>query len=106
MKKYIGIEDLDGKKVNKIIITDSDKNETTQYFDVTTNYLVRTIATSEALGQKSTQTMDMSDYKDISGVKFPHSIKVSGGAMPFALDMKIVALMINSDLPDQLFKIN
>lgn len=106
LKKYLGLEDLDGKKVHKITITDADKNMTTQYFDAGSNYLVRTIATTEAMGQKSTQTMDMGDYKDVNGIKFPHSIKVSGGAMPFTLDMKIVALMINSDLPDQLFKIN
>jgi hypothetical protein len=106
LKKYLGIEDLDGKKVHKITITDADNNITTQYFDATSNFLVRTIASTEAMGQKSTQTMDMSDYRDVNGVKFPHSIKVSGGAMPFALDMKIVALMVNSDLPDQLFKIN
>ncbi|MEP7321192.1 MAG: hypothetical protein ABI761_04700 [Saprospiraceae bacterium] len=106
LKKFIGVEDLDGKKVNKITITDADKAETTQYFDVATKYLVRTITTTEMMGQKGTQTLDMADYKDVNGVKFPHSIKLTGGAVPFPLDMKIVSLMINSDLPDQLFKIN
>lgn len=106
MKKYIGSEQLEGKEVHKITILDEDKNETTQYFDAGTKLLVRTVSTNEAMGQKSTQTMDFSDYKEVNGVKFPHQMKLTGGAVPFPLDMKIIALMINSDLPDQLFKIN
>ncbi len=106
IKKFLGTEDLNGVKVNKVSTLDPDKNETTQYFDVTSNLLLRTISTTDAMGQKATQTIDMSDYKDVSGVKFPHSIKLTGGSVPFPLDMKIAAMMINSDLPDQLFKIN
>jgi len=106
VKKYLGSEQLDGKNVHKIMITDEDKNETTQYFDATTHLLVRTVSTTDAMGQKSTQTMDLDDYKEVNGVKFPHQVKLTGGAMPFPLDLKITALMINSDLPDQLFKIN
>ena len=50
--------------------------------------------------------MDFGDYQDVSGVKFPHSIKMTGGAIPFPLELKVAAMMMNSDLPDQLFKIN
>jgi hypothetical protein len=32
------------KKVNKIVVTDADKSETTQYFDVNTKFLVRTVS--------------------------------------------------------------
>lgn len=105
-KKYLASEQLEGKNVHKISITDEDKNETTQYFDAVTNYLVRTISTTDAMGQKSIQTMDFSDYKEVNGIKFPHQVKLTGGAVPFPLDLKITALMINSDLPDLLFKIN
>lgn len=106
LKKYLASEQLEGKNVHKISIEDEDKNETTQYFDAATNYLVRTISTTDAMGQKSTQTMDFSDYKEVNGIKFPHQVKLTGGAVPFPLDLKITALMINSDLPDQLFIIN
>jgi hypothetical protein len=71
LKKYLGMEDLDGKKVHKLMITDEDKNESTQYFDVASNLLVRTISTTDAMGQKLTQTMDFSDYKDVNGVASP-----------------------------------
>lgn len=104
--KFMGTEDLNGKQVNKITVTDEDKNETTQYFDAATNYLVRTISSVDAMGSKSSQTMDFGDYQDVSGVKFPHSIKMTGGAIPFPLELKVAAMMMNSDLPDQLFKIN
>lgn len=106
LKKYLGTEELDGKTVHKITVMDEDKNESTQYFDASSHLLMRTIAATEAMGQKSTQTMDFSDYQEVNGVKFPHQIKMSGGAIPFPLDMKITTLMINSDLPDMLFKIN
>ena len=106
LKKYIGSEQLDGKTVHKISITDEDKNETTQYFDASSHFLVRTISTTDAMGQKSTQTMDFNEYNEVNGIKFPHQVKLTGGATPFPLDLKITALMINSDLPDQLFKIN
>lgn len=106
LKKYLGTEELEGKTVHKVTILDEDKNESTQYFDASSHLLMRTIATTDAMGQKSTQTLDFGDYKEVSGVKFPHQIKMSGGAVPFPLDMKITTLMINSDLPDQLFKIN
>ena len=104
--KFIGAEDLNGKQVNKIIVTDEDKNETTQYFEAGTNYLVRTISTVDMIGSKNSQTMDFSDYQDVNGVKFPHTIKMSGGSIPFPLELKVAAMMMNSDLPDQLFKIN
>lgn len=104
--KFIGTEDLNGKQVNKIVVTDEDKNETTQYFEVGTNYLLRTISSVDVMGSKNSQTMDFSDYQDVSGVKFPHSIKMSGGSIPFPLELKVAAMMMNSDLPDQLFKIN
>ena len=106
IKKYLGAELIDGKNVHKITITDEDKNETTQYFGAASNYLVRTISTTDAMGQKSTQTMDLSDYKEVNGIRFPHQVKLTGGAVPCPLDMKIIALMINSDVPDQLIKIN
>ncbi len=106
IKKFGGLVELDGKKVNKITTIDEDKKETVQYFDPVSNLQVRTVSTVDALGQKVTQTMDFSDYKEVNGIKFPHSIKMSGGSVPFPMELKITALMINSDLPDALFKMN
>ncbi|MEP7267303.1 MAG: hypothetical protein ABI844_06710 [Saprospiraceae bacterium] len=105
VKKYMGTEDLNGKQVHKIVVIDEDKKESTQYFDVVTNLLSRTISPVDAMGSTSKQTMDFEDYKDVNGVMFPHMVKMSGGAIPFPLEMKITSMMMNSDLPDQLFKI-
>jgi zinc protease len=106
VKQVLGMEELNGAKAYKVKIVDANKNESTQYFDATTHLLIRTVSAVDGMGQDASQTMDFSDYRDVDGVKFPHVIKMTGGSIPFPLEMKITVMMINSDLPDQLFKIN
>lgn len=103
IKKFVATEDLDGKKVHKLEISDKDKSTTTQYFDAASGLLVRTISEVDAMGSKSKQTVDMSDYQEVGGVKFPHSIKMNGGMVPFPLEMKVTSFMINNEIPAELF---
>jgi zinc protease len=47
---------------------------------------------------------EFSDYREVDGVKFPFAIKQSAG--PQMIEMKVIAVKINSKLKDELFRVD
>ncbi len=95
-----GIEMVDGKKTFKLAIKLPDGTTQTEYYDMETNLKVRDVKVEN--GQ--TETNDYSDYKEVEGIKFPHTLTITG-AMPFPLKMKVQNLEINGAMEDSLFQI-
>jgi len=55
-----------------------------RYYDVKTGFLVRTESTSEVQGGQSMKTVeDLSNYKAVNGVMFPHTTKITAGPQSF-----------------------
>lgn len=95
-----GIEIINGRKAYKILIKYPSGTKKTQYFDIETSLKVREI---EQEGDV-TVTNDIGDYKEVDGIKFPHTVTVSG-AMPIPLTLKTIDIQLNTTIDEALFKI-
>ncbi len=99
-----GIENVEGANCYKIVVTDSDGESVTEFYDVKSNLLVRTLKTQEGRGQQITITTDFKDYRDVSGIMMPYKSIVSG-AMPMPLELEATLIEINKPISDDVFKI-
>ncbi|MEL7123353.1 MAG: pitrilysin family protein, partial [Bacteroidota bacterium] len=100
-----GVENVDGKRAYEVAISRPDGNNVTDYFDATTFFKIRSVATQEAAGQTMSIITDYATYKDVDGIKFPYVVTVSG-AMPFPLKSEVKSVEVNKGLSDDLFKVN
>jgi len=100
-----GIENVDGINCYKLIITDPGGESFTEFYDVKTNYLLRSVKSqSGGQGQPVVITTDYKDYKDVSGVMIPFKSVISG-AMPTPLELEATSIEINKDIAADVFKV-
>ena len=65
--------------------------------------MVRTITTAETPQGSFSSTIDMSDYKEVAGVKFPHKLKQS---TPMgSIELTATSIEVNTNLPDSMFEV-
>ncbi len=95
-----GSEDMDGKNVYKIVVTNPSGKKVTQYYDSATSLLVKNVST---MGEQ-TITQEMDDYREVSGVKFPYSMKLIGAA-PVPMEMKVKDVEVNGAIDAAVFMI-
>lgn len=75
--KLIRIEPLDGK--NAIVLK---YNDSEIYYDMTSGLKVKEVKTSKMPNGKEVKVPTVfSNYKEVNGIKFPHSIEVKSGPM-------------------------
>lgn len=72
--KLEAIETLNGNDVYVI-----KEGKTTYYYDVKTGLKVAEAKEMEQMGQKMTQTTYYSNYKEVKGIKFPHTTDMNVG---------------------------
>lgn len=72
--KLEAIENMNGNDVYVI-----KEGKTTYYYDVKTGLKVAEAKEMEQMGQKMTQTTYYSDYKEVKGIKFPHTTDMNVG---------------------------
>ena len=88
--KLLKIEPIDEKDVYVVKIG----NDTTVFYDVVTGLKVSESITQKAPnGQEMIQTVKYEDYKEIAGIKFPHTIKMTLG--PQQIDFTVKDLKVN-----------
>lgn len=88
--KLLKIEPIDEKDVYVVKIG----NDTTVFYDVVTGLKVSESITQKAPnGQDVTQTVKYQDYKEVAGIKFPHTIKMTLG--PQQIDFLVKELKVN-----------
>jgi hypothetical protein len=73
------------------------------YFDASSNLKVQTVKTMDTPQGKATQTISYYDYKEVNGVKLPHTVVQSFG--PQNLKAEVTSLEVNVPLDDALFKV-
>ena len=88
---------IDGVDVYKVKVTKGD-DVSFRFYDAKTGYLVRTEKTVEAQGQSVTSIEDLSDYKAVNGVMFPHTMKVAAG--PQIIILNTTSVKINEGVTD------
>ncbi len=100
-----GIEKVGDKDAYVMKVTKGEST-TTEYYDVATGLKMRSVLAQEMMGQPVSVITDVSDYRDVSGVKIPFSMKVTQSAMgqTMEMDTKIGEAEINKGLDNSLFK--
>jgi len=89
-----GVEIIDGKKAYKIKISD----EKTSFYDVETGLKLQDALSVEAQGQQINTTFDYTDYKEVSGIKFPFLFIQTMGAQKF--DYIVKEIKVNEGVSD------
>jgi len=100
--KLAGTEKVDGEDCYVVKVTDANNETTTEFYSMKTGLRTQTVSTMEAQGQKITVTTKLGDYKDVSGIKFPHSIKQNMG--PQNMDITVKSIEVNKGVDDKTFE--
>ncbi len=95
-----GIELVNGKKAYRIDILYPSGTKKVNYFDMETSLKVREV---DYEGE-AVITNDIGDYKEVDGIKIPYSVTVTG-AMPMPLELKTSAVEVNTEISEELFKV-
>jgi zinc protease len=95
-----GIENVNGTDAYKVELTMPGGDKVVDYFDTKSGLKVRQISTMESPQGPVTQTTDLSDYREINGVKFPHRITSGVG-----MQMDVQSIDINKGLSDAVFEL-
>lgn len=95
-----GIEPVEGKNAYQVEVVSPAGDKVTEFYDVNTGFKIRAV---QALpGNAGTLVTDYSDYKEVNGVKFPHSITINGVA-PFPIKNTVVTIDVNKGIDDAVF---
>ena len=93
------IKVLDGKDAYEVKITYPSGETNLLYYDVATGYKVKSVKTDS---RGNTSTIEMSDYRDVNGIKFPYHQVMDQGEV--VLDFTVSSIKLNSGLTDNDFK--
>jgi len=93
------ITNLDGKDAYEMKVTFPSGSVSTNYYEVSTGYKLRTVRVTR---QGATLTLDYYDYRQVDGILFPyHTINDQGQVI---LDLTLQTIKVNSGLSDADFK--
>ena len=92
-----GVEGVGDKKAYKLKISDSK----TAFYDMESGLKIKEVTVQEAQGQTIQATMMMDDYKEVSGIRFPHTLNQSAGPMTF--DFIVKEIKVNEGVSESDF---
>src|SRR5690606_24046330 len=101
-KKYVlkGMEQIDGADVYVVEET-GGKDKVTNYYDVTTGYLVKMVQSSEQ-GSIVQEFSDYQEVPDAGGYKTPYAVKTTLG--PQVINVKVKTVDVNKGIADSEFQ--
>lgn len=99
-----GIENIKGKDAYRMILTASTGKKYTHYYDVETGYKIREVSEITTPQGSFTQSIDLEDYQEVDGVKYPFKLVQKMG--PRSVELKVESIKVNSGIADSMFKVN
>ena len=75
----------------------------TNYYDKETGLKAQFVETAKTPQGEVSVPTKLQDYKEVNGIKFPHSILINNGMMSFKLEMATIE--VNPALDDAIFKV-
>ncbi len=94
-----GMETVNNKDAYRVTFTYPSGKKATNYYDVNSGLIVRTIAE----GAGATQTIDFDDYRDVQGIKY--AFKMSVGTPNGTIDLITSSVEVNTNPNDTLFEV-
>jgi len=96
-----GIKTINGKDAYEIELLLPSGKKWFNYYDVESGFKIREITTVESPQGSFDQTIDMSDYREVGGVLFPHKLSQQLG--PQSIELEVAEIKVNQDLSDGFF---
>lgn len=103
--KLVGMEKVNGQDTYDLEVTLPNGEKMNEFYDKTTGFKVKTVAVRDVNGQTVTITNEYSDYQEVDGIRFPHTLNTSG-ALPFPLKLTVKAIELNKGIEDEVFTVN
>lgn len=101
--ELIGIVSDEGKDYYAVKVMSPSGSTTTNYYDVNTGLKARVVSSGVGpQGESASSTQRLGDYKEVNGIKFPHSVTNDLGGME--IEMKVKEIKVNSGISDNDFK--
>jgi predicted Zn-dependent peptidase len=99
-----GTEEVDGSPCYKLVVTKPNGNTITEFYDIKTKYLMRSVSNRKMGPNEVTQITTYGDYKVIDGVTFPFKTVIEG-MMPMPLSVITSEVKINVPMTTADFKV-
>ena len=99
-----GVEKIEGFDAYVVALETPEGDKKTQYYAVETGLKIREMETKDAGGRTVTEITDFSDYKEIDGIMFPHTMTVTG-MMPIPMKMMVAEIKVNKGIDESVFAI-
>ena len=101
--ELVGTESLDGGKVYHLKVTTKNGLVQHYYLDADTGLEKKTSVTIDQGGQSVTVVSELSDYRDVEGLKVPFKVKQSINGTPLS-ELTIDKLEVNVPIEDSIFR--
>jgi len=99
--ELVGIENMNGSDYYVMKIIDG-KNESYDYFNKATFMKEKTINITTTEGETTESTTTYSDFKEVNGMKFAHTITQSVG--PMVLSGTVTSMIVNGKIDMKIFE--
>lgn len=96
-----GIKTINGKDAYEIELLLPSGKKWLNYYEVDSGLKIREITTVESPQGSFDQTIDMSDYREVEGVMYPHKLSQQLG--PQSIELEVTEIKVNQDLSDGFF---
>jgi zinc protease len=100
--KLQSIEKIEGSDAYNVQITDPLGDVSFAYYDIESGYLVREEQTQESPNGPSLQSTDMSDYREVGGIMYPHKMVIGMG--PQIITGTTTSVEFNTGIEDSVFQ--
>ncbi len=101
--KVTGMENVDGKAAYIVETEQANGQKTLHYFDKASGLLLKDVKSLQSPQGVMTQTKTYSNYKEVNGIKIPHTVETTVG--PQVIKAEVQNVEINKGLNDDTFKI-
>jgi len=102
--QLLNIEKVDGQDAYVIEITSPTGLKYTDYFAVESGLKLRSVKREETSRGPMIVVSNYADYKEIKGVKFPHSLTVQAG--PQKIIAKAESIIVNKKIDKEIFNVD
>ena len=96
------IEMIEGKETYMIEVFHPGSGTAYDYYDTETGLKVREDKVEETPDGNMVQTTNLSDYREVDGILYPHGIKLIVG--PQSIEGTVLSVKFNAGIDDAVFK--
>jgi outer membrane lipoprotein-sorting protein len=101
--ELVGTETIEGQSLHHLQVTKKNGQVHHYYLDAETGLEVRFVTTLEQGGMKAEVTTDLSDYREVDGLRIPFAMKQSMNGKP-VVQVTLETVEFNVPIDDDLFR--